>query len=193
MNSAGNNKKTGYLVIALLLVGLTAYSNAVKELTEVQRLTQGASELIAQWSNEAVPAEIPQIPQTVIKLDTCESKQLASVAAVPLVPEVPDTIELNMPAPEKANKTKRPTRVKPSTDQLVEVKKATRFEFGAADFAFQISTDRLPEPSEPIVVELPASAFKVKARKHNFFKFNPRDREMLLKTLNRNLNLRTAG
>ena len=190
MNSAGNNKKTGYLVIALLLVGLTAYSNAVKELTEIQRLTMGAGQLIAQWSQQTVPAEIPQIPQTVVKLDTCESRQLARMAEVVPVPEVPEVIEPNVTTQEK--ETRRRARGKASTDQLAKVKKASRLEFGAADFAFQMSTDQLPDPPEPLVVELPASALKVKARKH-FFKFNPRDREMLLKTLNRNISLRTAG
>ena len=186
MNSAGNNKKTGYLVIALLLVGLTAYSNAVKELTEIQRLTSGASQLIAQWSQETVPAEIPQIPQTVIKHETCESKRLAAVAEVPSIPDVPETV-----VPIRVERSKRPAREKPSTDLLAKVKKATRFEFDAADFAFQMSTDQLPET--PIAFEVPASAFKAKARKYHFNKFNPRDREILLKTLNRNLNLRTAG
>jgi len=187
MNSAGNHKKTGYLVIGLLLVGLTAYSNAVKELTEIQRLTMGAGQLIAQWSQQTVPAEIPQIPQTVVKLDTCESRQLARMAEVVPVPEVPEVIE-----PTQEKETRRRVRSKDSADQLAKVNKPTRLEFGAADFAFQMSTDQLPEPPEPLVVELPASAFKVKARKH-FFKFNPRDREMLLKTLNRNISLRTAG
>jgi hypothetical protein len=186
MNSEGNNKKPGYLVIALLLVGLTAYSNAVKELTEIQRLTSGASQLIAQWSNETVPAEIPQIPQTVIKHETCESKRLTVVAEVPTIPDVPEPA-----APKKVENSKRPVHLRLSTDQLAKVKKATRFEFDAADFAFQMSTDQLPET--PIAFEVPASAFKVKARKYHFIKFNPRDREILLKTLNRNLNLRTAG
>jgi len=106
------------------------------------------------------------------------------------VPEVPEVIEPNATTQEK--ETRRRARGKARTDQLAKVKKATRVEFGAADFAFQMSTDQLPEPPEPLVVELPASAFKVKARKH-FFKFNPRDRELLLKTLNRNISLRTAG
>jgi len=192
MNSAGNNKKTGYLVIALLLVGLTAYSNAVKELTEIQRLTLGASQLIAQWSNETVPANIPQIPQTVVKHETCESQRLAAVIDTPSVPDVPEVIEPNVAAPDKVENSKRHVRVKPTADQLTKVKKATRLEFDAADFAFHLSADQFPERTEPINIELPVSALKLKARKYNF-RMNPRDREMLLKTLNRNINLRTAG
>ena len=187
MNSAGNNKKTGYLVIALLLVGLTAYSNAVKELTEIQRLTAGASQFIAQWSTETVPAEIPRIPQTetlqtVVKLDTCQSK-LPAVAV-----NVAEPVRLQ----EKIEK--RTTRVKPTTDQIAKAKKATRFDFDAADFAFQMSTDQLPEPTEATAVELPLSMLKARSRKHNnVIRLNPRDRETLLKTLNRSINLRIAG
>src|SRR5262245_22809096 len=95
MNGAGNNKKTGYLVIALLLVGLTAYSNAVKELTEIHRLTMGTTQLITLLANktisgQTVPAEIPQIPQTEIKHETCESKRFTAVAEIPWAPSVPD-------------------------------------------------------------------------------------------------------
>ncbi len=43
------------------------------------------------------------------------------------------------------------------------------------------------------VPELPVSTFKVKTRKHGGIKINPRDREMLLKTLNRSINLRIAS
>jgi len=180
MNSAGNNKKTGYLVIALLLVGLTAYSNAVKELTEIQRLTAGATQLIAQWSTETVPAGIPAIPQTqilqtIIKHETCESR-LQTAAAV-----------------AAARTCKRSVRVKPSTDQIAKAKKATRFDFDAAGFAFQTKTDQLAVPTEPVSLELPLTMFKAKARKFNNFKFSPRDREMLLKTVNRSINLRIAG
>jgi hypothetical protein len=35
--------------------------------------------------------------------------------------------------------------------------------------------------------------YKTKARKHRVIRINPRDREMLLKTLNRGINLRSAS
>ena len=193
MNSAGNNKKAGYLVIALLLVGLTAYSNAVKDLTEIQRLALGANQLIAQWSTETVPAEIPSIPQTQIpppqipqaiaKLETCESRLHRAT------PSVVAPVRLQ----EKVETSKRSVRVKPTTQQIAKAKKATRFEFDAADFAYQMSTQQFPLPTEPVSVELPLTMFKAKARKFNNFRINPRDREMLLKTLNRSINLRSAG
>jgi hypothetical protein len=43
------------------------------------------------------------------------------------------------------------------------------------------------------VTSFTATPFRTKARKQNTIKFNPRDREMLLKTLNRSINLRIAS
>lgn len=90
MNSTGRkSEKSGYLVILLLVVGLTAFSHSMKELTEIHQLTLDASRLVAQWSGNVTPAEIPEIPQvaevpqTVVrieKLESCASKQ--SEAAV---------------------------------------------------------------------------------------------------------------
>jgi len=84
MNSTGrNNDKTGYLVILLLVVGLTAFSNSMKELAQIHEVTVDAGRLVAQWSNNIAPAETPQIPQVaqtpqapplVVKLSKCQSK-----------------------------------------------------------------------------------------------------------------------
>ena len=183
---SGNNKNTGYLVVALLLVGLTAYSNAVKELTQIHQLTLGAGRLIAQWSSETVPAEIPPVAPTVIKptvlkVETCESRR-------PLEPVVEPT-----DLPDKVERIERAVRVKPAADHIAKAEKVRRVNINADDLEVRVSTDQFPEPVEPLAFELPASALKAKARKHNIIRINSRDREMLLKTLNRSINLRIAG
>jgi hypothetical protein len=73
-------------VILLLVVGLTAFSNSMKELAQIHEVTVDAGRLVAQWSNNIAPAETPQIPdipkvaQTpqapplVVKLSKCQSK-----------------------------------------------------------------------------------------------------------------------
>jgi hypothetical protein len=89
MNSTGrNNDKTGYLVILLLVVGLTAFSNSMKELAQIHEVTVDAGRLVAQWSNNIAPAEVPQMPEipqaaltpqdppVVVKLNRCQSKTL---------------------------------------------------------------------------------------------------------------------
>jgi hypothetical protein len=80
-NTGRHSEKSGYLVILLLVVGLTAFSHSMKELTEIHQLTWDASRLVAQWSGNITRAEIPQIPQTQLtvvrieKLESCQSKQ----------------------------------------------------------------------------------------------------------------------
>src|SRR5215510_10908984 len=88
-NTGRHSEKSGYLVILLLVVGLTAFSHSMKELTEIHQLTLDASRLVAQWSGNFAPAEIPQVPpvpqvaqvaQTVVKIErheSCESRQSA--------------------------------------------------------------------------------------------------------------------
>jgi hypothetical protein len=81
-NTGRHGEKSGYLVILLLVVGLTAFSHSMKELSQIHELTWDASRLVAQWSGNITPAEIPQIPQTqqtivrIEKLESrCQSKQ----------------------------------------------------------------------------------------------------------------------
>lgn len=164
MNSTGN-KKSGYLVALLLVVGLAAFSNSMRELAEIQGFTLDTSRLIAQY---IAPAEIPQIPQVpqvpktniVAKVDSCESRQVVRA------------VEVQRVAPRVRIKSSPPTEF-----QLAKLDKVRQSEFHAVPFEFN------PKQFE----------FKVSSRKQNVFKLNTRDREMILRTLNRSINLRTAS
>lgn len=178
MNSTGN-KKSGYLVALLLVVGLAAFSNSMRELAEIQQFTLDTSRLIAQY---IAPAETPQIPQVVVaKLNSCERRK--AVPSVGLdVEALTEPVEPAVPAPpvkvqrvvaRVAGKPTEPTEV-----QLAKLDKLTQIGFQAAPFKFN------PQQFE----------FKVSTnRKQNVFKLNTRDREMILRTLNRSINLRTAS
>ena len=147
MNSAGN-KKSGYLVALLLVVGLAAFSNSMRELAEIHRFTLDTGRLIAQY---VAPAEIPQIPQVVVaKLESCDSKQ-----AVPST----EVAQLMVPAP--------PVKVETVAPRVRITRTALPFEFNSKQFEFKV--------------------------KQNVIKLNTRDREMILRTLNRSINLRTAS
>ncbi|HKG61802.1 MAG TPA: hypothetical protein VKB05_18745 [Pyrinomonadaceae bacterium] len=191
MRSTGrHSEKSGYLVILLLVVGLTAFSHSMKELTEIHLLTLDASRLVAQWSGNVTPAEIPQVPQiaqTVIRIEkhkSCESKQSAPAV------ELPWLTESSAVAPvRKQIKIERPKRPAiPSEAQLAKLKKLQRFDIDADAFEVRVPTVQLPDADE-----FPALTFKTKTRKPGTFRINPRDREMLLKTLNRSINLRIAS
>ena len=171
MNNTGRHgEKSGYLVIMLLMVGLTAFSHSMKELTEIQQLTLDASRLVAQWSGNVTPAEIPQVPQTPLPAQTivriekhqsCESLQSAPAVKIQKVER-----------PAEIANLRRPRRVNVDAD------------------AFEV---RIPAVQLPDSDEFPAFTFKTKTRKPGAYRINPRDREILLKTLNRSINLRIAS
>jgi len=191
MNNTGrHSEKSGYLVIMLLVVGLTAFWHSMKELTEIHQLTLDASRLVAQWSGNVIPAEIPQVAQTVVKIEkheSCQSKQSEPAVELPW---------LTAPAPvapvRKQIKNERVERVSrpavPNEAQIAKLKKLQRIDIDAD--AFEV---RVPTTDESVTTEFPAFTFKTRTRKPAASRINPRDREMLLKTLNRSINLRIAS
>ena len=191
MNSTGRNKKSGYLVALLLVVGLGAFSNSMREMAEIQRLTLDTGRLIAQY---VAPAEVPQtsqIPEVVLaKLGSCESRQAAQSVEGEWLEDVEGITEpgtqLTVPAlPVKIERVAPRVRVKPTAVQLAKVDKFRQFEFHPTPFEFKISTDDSGDS---------AAMFKAKNRRYNnVFRLSTRDREMILKTLNRSINLRTAS
>ena len=192
MNRTGRNN---YLVMVLLLVGLTAFSSTMKELSQVHELALDAGRLVAHWSDMAVPNNIPQ---TVVKLETCNSKVLEqSVPAVEL-PWLSSVTEPSAVAPARSSqiniqKIERDVRSKPGKLQVARIRKERRVDFDPVQLEVRISSEQDAESDEPIISELPVSMFKAKTRKHGAIRINPRDREMLLKTLNRSINLRIAS
>ncbi len=190
MNNTGRNKKSGYLVALLLVVGLAAFSNSMRELAEIHQFTLDSGRLIAQYIAPVDVQQIPQIPQVVIaKLDSCESRQ-----AVPSIEVQLEDVQASVPAPPfKAVRVAPRMPVKPTDFQLAKVDRFRKFDFHAAPFEFKISTDDNDDSDTPAPAQLPLTMFKAKNRKPNVIKLNPRDREMILRTLNRSINLRTAS
>ena len=198
-NAGRHGEKSGYLVILLLVVGLTAFSHFMKELTEVHQLTLDASRLVAQWSGNVTPAEIPQIPQTsqtvvkIEKLKSCDSKQSAPAVELPWLNEEASAVAPGRTPQIKIQRVARPVSTIPSEAEIAKLKKLNRIAIDADAFEVRIPSVQFPEAGEPDASELPSLTFRAKTRKHNSFKINPRDREILLKTLNRSINLRIAS
>ena len=193
MNNAGrHSEKSGYLVIMLLVVGLTAFSHSMKELTEIHLLTLDASRLVAQWSGNVTPGEIPQIPQvaqTVVRIEkrqSCESKQSAPAVELPWL-TAPASVE-PVRKQIKNERVERVSRPAITEAQIAKLKKLQRIDIDADAFEVRVPTVQLPDSDE-----FPAFTFKTKTRKPGAFRINPRDREILLKTLNRSINLRIAS
>lgn len=177
-----HSENSSYLVILLLVVGLTAFSHSMKELTEIHQLTLDASRLVAQWSGNFTPAEIPQTSIQVVKvekLESCEiSKQSVAAVELPWLNETPkDTVA-------SAVVKSRPAKLK----------KPQRTGINAGEFEVRIPHIQVPEAVDPgSMPELPEFSFRARVRKPGGIKFNPRDRELMLKTLNRSINLRIAS
>jgi len=196
MNNTGRHgEKSGYLVIMLLVVGLTAFSHSMKELTEIQQLTLDASRLVAQWSGNVTPAEIPQVPQvaqTVVRIEkhqSCQSKQSAPAVELPwLTAPAPVAPVRKQIKNESAN---RPAIL--SETQIAKLKKLQRVDINADAFEVRVPAVQLPDSDESVTTEFPAFTFKTRTRKPGASRINPRDREILLKTLNRSINLRIAS
>src|SRR3954447_26596237 len=198
-----HSENSGYLVILLLVVGLTAFSLSMKELAEIHQLTLDASRLVAQWSGNFTPAEIPQTRIQVVtieKLESCESnKQSAPSVELRWMNETPEETIPSAVAPARPRQTK-PETIKrsvvtiPNEAEIAKLKKLQHIGIDADEFEVRIPNVQFPEAVEPgSTPEFPGSTLRAKVRKPGAIKINPRDREMILKTLNRSINLRIAS
>ena len=196
MNSTGRNRtQSNYLVILLLVVGLTAFSHSMKELSEIPQFFLGGNDVLAHRIEIKTPA--PPIPPAVVKVESCELQQsLPSVELSWLHNEDEPVAVPEAPAPRRPERVERQVRVREVTDQIAKRMKGQVFEFKNLDpmaFEVQIPTEENDEVAAPGVNEIPLTMFKVRNRKHSDIKISPRDREMILKTLNRSINLRIAS
>ena len=94
-NTGQGREKKSYPVILLLVVGLAAFSSAMKELNQLRELSLQTTELLAEWKGLIAPADI-----TAVRVETCENSRVRvpPVSSVPPVPVVVDPDPLP-PAP----------------------------------------------------------------------------------------------
>src|SRR5215213_3124353 len=90
MNSVDQSgDRKSYRVILLLVVGLAAFSSAMKELNQVREFTREASNLVASWSKAVEPAPagdrvVPvEVPRTAARLEVCENSHAIDAAEPP--------------------------------------------------------------------------------------------------------------
>lgn len=208
MNSVGQSgDRKSYRVILLLVVGLTAFSSAMKELNLLREFSRESSVLVASWS-KAVAPEAPvapevvvpaPVPQVVEEVEVCDNSH--SLQAI----EPVDHLELgggvaqakvkikDMGRPFVAERSKRRNvpavatlRTDRSVDiEFIELRNQIR---RGADLKVMIMAD-----SDEARIALPSNfEFKVPKAKTYRHVVKPDERE-LLKTLNRSFNLRSAG
>jgi len=215
MNSVGpSGDKKSYRVILLLVVGLTAFSSAMKELNQLRDFTRDASDLVASWSHAMQPAEPGEklapveVPRTAVRLEVCESNRAREVEPVRAVEPVqpfqaggsvaqPSRVEVkdvgktfvSRRSERRAEQVVALKQHRLEDIELVELRKqARRF----ADLKVIIMDDgESGEHEFAIPSGLNLKLPKVKTRQQIFV--TPEEREMFLKNLNRSINLRSAG
>ena len=185
----------------LLVVGLTAFSHSMKELTEIHQLTLDASRLVAHWSGDVTPAEIPQVPQvpqiaqTVVRIEkhqSCQSRQSSPAVELPWLTAPASVAPVRRQIKnERVESVSRPAI--PNEAQIAKLKKLQHIDINADAFEVRVPAVQLPDSDESVTTEFPAFTFKTKTHKPGAFRINPRDREILLKMLNRSINLRIAS
>jgi hypothetical protein len=129
------------------------------------------------------------------KVESCEMKQ-----STPSV-ELPWLMHDAQAETSEIEETEAPVVVKRSSKgDVVKAKRERRIDVDPVQFQVRIPSDHDAEADsfELVVPEIPVSSFaaqpfKFKTRRNNSIRLSTRDREMLLKTFIRSINLRIAG
>jgi hypothetical protein len=204
MNSVGQSgDRKSLRVILLLAVGLTAFSSAMKELNLLREFSRDTSNMVASWSNTVAPQPAvvapAEVPQMVAKAEVCESSHASSSAEVVDQVQAGGSVaqtEVKIKDVGKTVVAERSTRRNSqvavlrghrSADiDMIEMRKQIR---RVADLKVMIMADSDGEAE----IALP-SDFEFKVGKVRTFRrvISPEERDVL-KSLNRSLNLRSAG
>ena len=169
MNSKGNR------VILFVVLGLAAFSSAVKELYNLRQVGLQVSEYVAQWSEKMAPAEIPPVPAVptvapmVAKATTCQKNHSDPSVELSWLQNVAQNEDEAAPVVKRARTAKVET---------VKAKRERRSNVDPVQFEVRIMNDHVTEQDIPAVYEfpMPATSFKFKARKPASFRISPRDR-----------------
>ena len=206
MQNTGSEKRS-VRVILLLIVGLAAFSSAMKELNQVHQLTLETGQLITHWT-DMLPGDRNEQHEMLVRVETCDSKILPpmppmpalpavpplpnvpAVPQVPAVPAVPD-VEIDVPdAPSAAPSVPEVPRVKPR--RVVRVQRdAAAASAHASEVRVFVSTEAVDKAlKDAFEFDFNQKALKAKNRRH--IVISPDGRDVILKSLNRSINLRAS-
>ena len=191
-NTGQGSEKKSYPVILLLVVGLAAFSSAMKELNQVRDFTVEASNLVAQWKEAIAPAD----PLVTVSVETCQNSKTLLPPPLPL-PALPpaapvQTDAVDVVVPEVAPVP--PARpASPAVRELPKPKRAVRPAHDAAEVRVLLSTDDVVEKSIKDAFESDQSFKALKTKNRRFIFVTPDGHDVIFKTLNRSVNLRSAS
>ena len=212
MNSVGQSgDRKSYRVILLLIVGLTAFSSAMKELNLLRESARDTSNLVASWARwsgaltpdgpevpkapDVVPVPVPPVEEvevcenshTLPELEQVDHLQLGgNVARAEVKNKDVGKIVVAERSKHRNEQAVATLRGRRSADiELMELRNQVR---RGANFKVMIMADHDREAQ----IALP-SDFEFKVPKVKTYRAIRPDERELLKTLNRGLNLRSAG
>lgn len=196
-NTGQGSEKKSYRVILLLIVGLAAFSSAMKELNQVHALTLETGQLIARWT-DVLPGHQNEM---LVKVDTCDSKILPPMPAMPALPAVPPVPDVpavppamsdgEIVVPDSPPAAPEAPRVKPR--RVVRVQRdAAVVSAHASEVKVFVSTEAAVAKAlkDAFVFDFHQKALKAKNRRHVIV--SPDGRDVILKSLNRSYNLRAS-
>jgi hypothetical protein len=192
-NMGQASEKRSYRVILLLVVGLAAFSSAMKELNQVRDLTLEATNLVAQWKDAFVPAD----PMVTVSVETCQNSRALlpppppPVQALPPLPPVApvqsDAVDVVVPEAAPA------APASPAVREVPKPRRAVRPARDAAEVRVLLSNDNFVEKSLKDAFNSDQSFKAFRTRNRRFIFVNPESHDVILKTLNRSVNLRSAS
>ncbi|HKR21714.1 MAG TPA: hypothetical protein VJS17_03925 [Pyrinomonadaceae bacterium] len=213
MKSVGQSgDKKSYRVILLLVVGLTAFSSAMKELNQLREFTRDASNTVVSWSHALQSAEPVEklapveVPRTAVRLEVCENSQVKDVTPViavePVEPFQSGGSAAQAPKVEikDVGKTFVSRRTERREEQVAALKKHRLEDIELVELRKQarrladLKVTIIDGNDEAEIALPPGLSLKLpKVKTHRQIFVTPEEREIFLKNLNRSINLRSAG
>jgi len=199
-NTGQASGKNSYRVVLLLVVGLASISNAVKEVNQLRAVTLQTTDFVAQLKDLFVPATEP----TIISVETCQNRTMSPpppplpvVAPVPPAPAVEsDAVEVEVPAVAPASPA--PPAVRPAAPPVglkapaVPQPRPWRAVHGPAEVRVFVSSDDFAKSIKDAFAS--DQSFKaLKAKNRRYIYLTPEGHDVILKTFNRSINLRSAS
>jgi len=199
-NTGQGSEKKSYRIVLLLIVGLAAFSSAMKELNQIQAFTLQTGQLIAQLT-DSLPNDRNEM---LVRVDTCDSKILPPLPAAPALPAVPPVhvvpavpsspaeVEVDVPDVPQAAPAPAAPRAKPRRVVRVEREVPVTAKAEVPEVRLFISTEEVLNKAlkDAFQADFNQKALKAKNRRH--IMISPDGRDVILKSLNRSINLRAS-
>ena len=192
------SEKRSYRVILLLIVGLAAFSSAMKELNQVHELTLQTGQLLAQWTGPLANEQ----NEMLVKVESCDSKipvppvpALPSLPAVPVAPPAPPEVEVVVPDVQPQVAPPAPVAPPAKPRRVIRVHRdaaATAKTVEIPEVRIIVSTEEILDKAfkQAFEADFNQKALKAKNRRHVWIGSEGRD--VILKSLNRSINLRAS-